>query len=160
MRSDTSNSSSGKYGQSPEIYQYQAKTANFTASPGVCYLVTKLDGCAVTLPAPNVGDKIKIVLGAVTSNTHSITCDATTTLFEGYALMWDADDATAAQHVVFAPDGSDDDAFSMNGTTTGISAVIELVGVQNNTAGTGAAAGRWHMAAQVACSGAVATPFA
>ena len=57
MRSDTSNASSGKFGQSPEIYQYQAKTANFAASPGICYLVTKLDGCAITLPAPNVGDK-------------------------------------------------------------------------------------------------------
>ena len=160
MRSDKSNISSGDYGQSPEIYEYQAKTANFAASPGVCYLVTKLDGCAITLPAPNIGDKIKIVLGAVTTNTHSITCDATTTLLQGYALMWDAVDATPAQHKVFAPDESNDDAFSMNGTTTGISAVVELVGVQNNEAGTGTAAGRWHIAAQVAASGTVVTPFA
>ena len=96
MRSDVLNSSSNSYGQQIDKWKFSAKTAAFTAADGFCYLVTDADGCAVTLPAPNVGDRIKIVFGCVTSNNHTITCDATTTLFSGYSLMLDAD-GTAAQ---------------------------------------------------------------
>ena len=151
MRSDVLNTSSGKYGQAPEAWKFSAKTAGFTAVAGFAYLVTDLDGCAVVLPAPSVGDKIKIVFGAVTSNAHTITCDATTTLFSGYALMLDGVDATPAQQIVFAADESDDDAFSMNGTTTGISATVELLAISET---------RWQIKALVYASGASATPFA
>ena len=70
MRSDVLNSSSNSYGQQIDKWKFSAKTAAFTAADGFCYLVTDADGCAVTLPAPNVGDRIKIVFGAVTSNNH------------------------------------------------------------------------------------------
>ena len=151
MSADVLNSSSGKYGRTPDVYKMSAQTADFTAVDGFCYLVTKLDGCDVTLPAPTVGAKIKIVFGAVTSNAHTITCDATTTLYEGYALVIDTIDGTPAQHVVFAADESDDDAISMNGTTTGASAVYELTGISTN---------RWQVEGIVYASGAVATVFA
>jgi hypothetical protein len=150
MRSDVLNSSSNSYGQAPETYKFSAKTAGFTAAAGFCYLVTDLDGCAVVLPEPNIGDKIKIVFGAVTSNAHTITCDATTTLLSGYALMQDAD-GTAAQCKVFAPDETDDDVFSMNGGTTGICGTVELLAISNKM---------WQIEAVVYSEGTVATPFA
>ena len=129
-----------------------AKTADFTAEAGNCYLITKLDGCDVTLPAiSEIGDQIKLVFGAVTSNAHTVTCDATTTLFEGYALLEDTADGTAAKHVVFAPDETNDDAMSLNGTTTGNSGIITLTATATN---------RWFVEARLTASGNVATPFA
>lgn len=151
MRSDVLNTSSNSYGKSPEAYKFSAKTAAFTAVDGFAYLVTDVDGCAVTLPAPTIGAKIKVIFGAVTSNSHSITCDATTTLLSGYALMLDTADGTAAKHIVFAPDETDDDVFSMNGSTTGVSAEVELLGISDKM---------WQIQATVYASGAVATPFA
>ena len=151
MRSDVLNTSSNDYGKVPKAYKYSAKTADFTAVDGHAYLVTKVDGCAVTLPSCEVGVKIKIIFGAVTSNTHSITAAATDELFEGYALMLDTANGDAAEHKVFAPDETDDDAFSMNGTTTGVSAEVELLGVGDK---------QWQIQATVYASGSVATPFA
>ena len=151
MRSDVLNTSSNSYGKSPESYKFSAKTAAFSAVDGFAYLVTDADGCAVTLPAPTIGAKIKVIFGAVTSNSHSITCDATTTLLSGYALMLDTANGDAAEHKVFAPDETDDDVFSMNGTTTGVSAVVELLGISDKM---------WQIQATVYASGSVATPFA
>jgi hypothetical protein len=128
-----------------------AKTADFTAAAGNCYLITKLDGCAVTLPAPTVGDQIKLIFGAVTSNNHTITCDATSTLFKGWALLEDTADGTATEHTVFAPDESNDDAMTLNGTTTGISGIVTLTATATN---------RWFVEARLTASGTVATPFA
>jgi len=152
MRSDVLNKNSVSYGNVPDLYPngFSAKTANFTAEAGYIYLVTKLDGCAIVLPAPTQGARIKIVIGAVTSNTHTITCDATTTLYEGYAILNDMIDGTAAQHTVFAADESNDDAITMSGTTTGNGGVIELVGLSSS---------RWHVEAQLNASGTIATPF-
>ena len=151
MRSDVLNSSSNSYGQVVDKWKFSAKTADFTAADGFCYLITKVDGCDVTLPAPTVGAKIKLVFGAVTSNAHTVTCDATTTLFSGYALLGDTLDGTAAQHAPFAADETDDDAMSMNGTTTGNGGVIELTGISNKM---------WQVEAVLYASGTVATPFA
>jgi len=150
MRSDVLNTSSNSYGKNPEVYKFSAKTANFSAVDGHAYLVTKLDGCAVTLPAPTIGAKIKIVFGAVTSNNHTITCDATTTLLSGYALMLDAD-GTAAQCKVFAPDETNDDVMTLNGGTTGISGTVELLGISDKM---------WQVQATVYSEGTAATPFA
>ena len=152
MRADVLNKNSSSYGGVPELYPngFSAKTADFTAADGYIYLVTKLDGCAITLPAPTHGARIKIVIGAVTSNNHVMTCDATTTLYEGYALLADTADGTAAQHTVFAADESNDDAFTMNGTTTCNGGVIELVGLS---------ASRWKIEASIFASGTIATPF-
>ena len=128
----------------------QAKTAGFTAADGFVYLVTDLDGCAIVLPAPTVGDCIKFVMGAVTSGNHTITADATTTLYNGYALLEDTLDGTAGEHEVFAPDGTDDDVITMNGTTTGRSGIIECYATATN---------RWFVDARLAASGDVVTPF-
>ena len=151
MRSDIINQNSNSYGEVPSVYKIEAKTAAFTAVDGFCYLVTDLDGCAVTLPAPTVGAKIKIVFGAVTSNNHTVTCDATTTLYEGYALMLDGVDATAAQNVVFAADESDDDVITLNGSTTGIAGTVELLAISDKM---------WQVEAVVYSEGTAATPFA
>jgi hypothetical protein len=151
MRSDVLNSSSNNYGQVVDKWKFSAKTADFTAADGFCYLITKVDGCDVTLPAPTVGAKIKLVFGAVTSNAHTVTCDATTTLFSGYALLGDTLDGTAAQHAPFAADETNDDAMSMNGTTTGNGGVIELTGISDKM---------WQVEAVLYASGTVATPFA
>ena len=150
MRSDVLNSSGNSYGQQIDKWKFSAKTAAFSAADGFCYLVTDLDGCAVTLPAPNVGDRIKIVFGANTSGNHTITADATTTLFSGYALMLDAD-GTAAQCKVFAPDETDDDVITLNGGTTGMAGSVELVGLSDKM---------WQVEAVLYSEGTVATPFA
>ena len=81
MRSDVLNSSSNSYGQVPSYLKTTAKTADFAAASGHVYVVTKLDGCAVTLPVPKVGDVIKVIFDGATSNSHTITSDASTTLF-------------------------------------------------------------------------------
>ena len=64
--------------------------------------------------------------------------------------MLDAD-GTAAQCKVFAPDETDDDVFTMNGGTTGISGTVELVGLSNKM---------WQIEAVVYSEGTAATPFA
>ena len=152
MRQDVLNKNSASYGNVPELYPngFSAKTADFTAADGYVYLVTKLDGCAITLPAPTHGARIKIVIGAASSNTHTITSDASTTLYEGYALLGDDIDGTIAHHAVFAADESNDRILTMSGTTTGNGGTIEL---------TGLSASRWKIEAMLFASGAVATPF-
>ena len=151
MRSDVLNTSSGKYGGAPETWKFSAKTADFTAAEGFAYLGTKLDGCDVTLPAPVVGARIKIVFGGVTSNAHTITADATTTLLSGYAILADTADGTAAAYEVFAPDETDDDAFSMNGGTTGVAGVVEVLAISNKM---------WQIQADLHSAGDASTPFA
>ena len=151
MRSDVLNSSSNSYGQQIDKWKFSAKTGDFTAADGFYYLVTDADGCDITFPAPNEGDRIKIVLGCVTSNTHTITCDATTTLFSGYALLLEnASTLAPGENKVFAPDETDDDVFTMNGTTKGIAGTVELTGLSNKM---------WQIEALVYASGTVVTPF-
>ena len=150
MRSDVLNTSSGKYGGAPETWKFSAKTAGFTAVAGFAYLVTDLDGCAVVLPAPSIGDKIKVVFAANTSGSHTITCDATTTLFSGYALMLDAD-GTIAQTKIFAADETNDDVFTLNGGTSGFAGTVELLAISDKM---------WQVEAVVYSEGTVVTPFA
>lgn len=127
-----------------------AQSANFTAAAGYIYVITKADGCAVTLPAPTVGARIKLVFGAVTSNSHTITCDTATTLYNGYLLLADTADGTAAEHKAFSPDGTNDDVITFNGTTKGNSGTVELVGTATN---------RWLVSGLIHASGSVVTPF-
>lgn len=133
------------------FYTAVAKIDNFSAEAGKCYLVTKLDGCAITLPPPTVGAKIKLVLGGLTSSNHVITTDDPTILYNGYALLSDTADGTAAEHAVFAPNGTSDNVIQLNATTTGISGTIEL---------TGTSATAWFCEAVICASGTIATPFA
>ena len=116
MRSDVLNQNSGSYGMIPNAYKVSAKTADFTAAAGYVYVVTKLDGCDVTLPAPNMGDKIKIVFDGATSNSHTVTSDASTTLITGWASMSDTADQTAAAMENFVADEVDDRIITLNRT--------------------------------------------
>ena len=133
----------------------QAKTADFTAAAGYVYLITDQAGCAVTLPTPAAGDRIKIInVKAVTSNTTVITSPSGY-LLSGYLIVHDAVDMTNSVTCAFAPDGSDDRVLTLNGTTQGGGGgdVIELVGVAD-----GGSAG-WWVEGVVQGSGTLATQF-
>ena len=132
-----------------------AKTTNFTAAAGYVYLVTKADGCAVTLPTPTAGDRIKIVsMTGVTSNNHVITSPSGY-LLSGFVTILDLVDGTASKSLGFAPDGSDDRVITLNGGTTGGLGgdIVELVGVAlGGTAG-------WYVEGRLLGKDSVATPF-
>ena len=74
MRSDVLNQNSNKYGVVPNAYKVSAKTADFTAASGYAYVITKLDVCDVTLPAPNIGDKM-ILYSSSSGEETSLTDD-------------------------------------------------------------------------------------
>ena len=150
MRSDVLNSSSSKYGAVPEVYKVSTQTANFSAVDGYVYVITKLDGCDVTLPAPTIGAKIKIIFDGATSNSHTVTSDASTTLYEGWAMMSDTADQTAAAMENFVADESNDRIITLNRTTTGLSGKVTLVGIATN---------RWYVECEIQSNGDAATPF-
>ena len=150
MRSDVLNSSSSKYGAVPEVYKVSTQTADFTAVDGYVYVITKLDGCDVTLPAPTIGAKIKIIFDGATSNSHTVTSDASTTLYEGWAMMSDTADQTAAAMENFVADESDDRVITLNRTTTGLSGIVTLVGISTT---------RWYVECIIQSNGDAATPF-
>tara|TARA_R100001594_G_scaffold9786_2_gene23644 strand:+ start:4151 stop:5554 length:1404 start_codon:yes stop_codon:yes gene_type:complete len=129
----------------------EAKTADFTAAVNKTYIITKADGCDVTLPAPTKGARIKLVFGKVTSNNHTITTNTTTTLYNGWVLINDSVSGSVPDTAPFAPDGTDDDVITLNGTTQGSSGVIELIGT---------AANRWWVEGRLEGDGTPATPFA
>ena len=152
MRSDVLNKNSGDYGKTVNLYPngVSAQTADFTAADGYIYPCTLLSGCDITLPAPTTGAKIKVIFGGLTGGTHTITTDASTTLYEGYAYMRDSADQTAAAMEVFAADESDDRVLTLNATTTGISGIVEVTGLSTN---------RWLIEADLDSNGDAATPF-
>lgn len=127
-----------------------AKTAGFTAENGYIYTIIDLDGCAVVLPTPVVGDCVKFVFADRTSNSHTITASATSVLFAGYAFMEDCVDGTEEEKTIFHPDESDDDVITLNGTTTGHSGFVELYATSTT---------RWQTEAYLQISGTAATPF-
>lgn len=126
-----------------------AQTAGFTAANGYIYTVEDLDGCAVVLPTPVIGDCIKVVFADRSSNSHTVTTDASGTLMIGYAFMEDID-GTEEEKTVFHADGTDDRIITLNGTTTGAAGFVELYGTAVN---------RWQTEAYLQASGTVATPF-
>ena len=132
-----------------------AKTTDFTAAAGYVYSITKADGCAVTLPTPTPGDRIKILnTTAVTSNNHVVTSPSGF-LLSGYLGMYDIIDGTTGKNQIFLPDGTNDRIITLNGGTTGGfgADVIELVGVAvGGTAG-------WWVEGMVTGTGSTATPF-
>ena len=127
-----------------------AQTAGFTAANGYIYTVVDLDGCAVVLPVPVVGDCIKVVFADRTSNSHTVTTDASGTLMIGYAFMHDTVDGTEEEKTLFHADGSDDRIITLNGTTTGESGYVELYATSTT---------RWQTEAHLHAQGTVATPF-
>lgn len=146
---------SAQFGELIETINYkyynglQTKTAGFTAAAGYVYAVTKVDGLAIVLPTPAIGDVIKFAGLQTTSNTTTITADATSTLYNGYAIVSDGE-GDSAQSKIFEPDGSDDDVITMDATTRGHHGTIEL---------TGTAVNRWWTEAWLVGSGTVANPF-
>jgi len=134
----------------PNGVSAQTDQTSFTAAAGTIYAVTDLDGCAITLPAPSAGDRIKFYIADATSNTHTVTSDASTTLYSGVVLTTDLIDGTTGKNFVFVPDGSNDRIITLNGTTTGNSAVLEFVGLDSNT---------WHVEGTIFGSGNVVTCF-
>lgn len=132
-----------------------AKTTDFSAEAGYIYLVTDAAGCAITLPTPAAGDRIKIVnVAAVTSNTTILTSPAGY-LLSGYLVAHDGADMSNNVTCAFAPDGTDDRILTLNGTTQGGGGgdVIELIGVaEGSTAG-------WFVEGVVQGSGTLITQF-
>jgi hypothetical protein len=132
-----------------------AKTADFSAEAGYVYLITKADGCAVTLPTPGPGDRIKLVnMARVTSNNHVITSPSGY-LLSGFVVLVDQVDGTNDKNLGFAPDGSNDRVITLSGTTKGGLGgdVIELVGIAD-----GGTPG-WYVEGHLIGSGNVVTPF-
>jgi hypothetical protein len=85
---------------------------------GITLNLKKADGIAVTLPACQVGLKYKVLVGtSVTSNALTVATSAATELFVGGPVTGLASGGATA--FLFAADESNDDTFSMNGTTTG-----------------------------------------
>ena len=134
----------------PYYNGHQHKTAGFTAAAGYIYTITDLDGCAVVLPTPVIGDKIKLVFTAPTSNTHTVTSDDAATLYSGYLLSLDIVDGTEAENTVWAPDGSNDRIITLNRTTQGGSAEIEFVALTTTD---------WRVSGKVYGSGNIITMF-
>lgn len=123
-----------------------------SAYSGYTFLLDKADGLAFTLPTEAVGMKFRfVVTTAVTSNAYSITSAATADLHVGGLVSIDTDTGDAV--AFWKPDASNDDALSMNGSTTG-----GLVGTDITFECF--AANRWHVTGVVFGSGEVATPFA
>ena len=118
------------------MYQnYTVSTAaTLTAVANYEYTIGLAAGIDVTLPTMAAGDRIKLnVSVTVTSNAYDIVAAATTVLFSGFAFIEDNDNAADNNYSYFAPDGSDDDAIALNGTTTGglIGDQIDLTGISS-----------------------------
>ena len=65
-------------------------------------------------------------------------------------MLENASTLAPGENKVFAPDETDDDVFTMNGTTKCIAGTVELTGLSNKM---------WQIEALVYASGTVVTPF-
>ncbi len=118
---------------------------------GKTIILNRAAGCDVTLPASAEGLTFKFIIRtSVTSNDYSVATAATTDLFLGQITNIDTDTSNALAW--YAPDGSDDDAMSMNGSTTG-----GLAGDEFTV--TCIADKRWWVKGTLRATGIVATPF-
>ena len=113
---------------------------------GAMFILDKVDGIVLTLPAPVVGMQFDFVVKAsVTSNAYKIITNAGTVFLTGQYISNDTDSSGAA--VFFAGNGSTHVALNMAGTTKGgligtklrftcISSTLWLVEGVNNGSGT------------------------
>ena len=120
----------------PALYQnYTVSTAaTLTAVANTEYTIGRAAGIDITLPAMEAGDRIKFNISVtVTSNAYDFITNKTSTLFSGFAFIEDNDNAADNDYAYFAPDGSDDDAIALNGTTTGglIGDQLEFIGISS-----------------------------
>lgn len=134
------------------IINANASTLVLTAAQtGSTILLNRAAGCDVTLPSGEVGLVYKFkVITSVTSNDYSITAAAATELFTGGISA--VSTATLDKTTQFSPDGTDDDAISMNGGTTGGRIGTTLVF-------TYVAANKWYVEGVVAGQEVFTTPF-
>lgn len=134
------------------IINANASTLTLTAAQtGSTILLNRAAGCDVTLPSGEVGLVYKFkVITSVTSNDYSITAAAATELFTGGISA--VSTATLDKTTQFSPDGTDDDAMSMNGGTTGgrIGTTLVFTYVAANT---------WYVEGVVAGQEVFTTPF-
>jgi len=141
-----------------------AATKSVTAADsGTTYVFNRAAGVVVTLPTAAAGLYYKFIVGtAITSNAGTIKGASANDIFTAYSMvnLFDKDN-NVAQSKIFYADGSDDDVFSMDGTTTGgeKGSVIECFGIA--TGGQGSATAVWHLYSPLLIGdGTLATPFA
>jgi hypothetical protein len=147
------------------IYESLASaTKSVTAADsGTTYVFNKADGVVVTLPTAAAGLWYRFIVGiTITSNVASIQGATAVDCFTAYsaATLFDFSN-DVAQAKTFYADGSDDDVFSMSGTTTGgkLGSVIDVFGIA--TGGQGSATAVWHLVSEhLLADGTLATPFA
>ena len=134
-----------------------------TADSGTTYVFNRAAGVAVTLPTAAAGLWYRFIVGTtITSNSGSIQGATAVDIFTAYsaATLFDFNN-NVAQAKTFYADGSDDDVFSMDGTTTGgkLGSVIDVFGIA--TGGQGSATAVWHLVSEhLLADGTLATPFA
>lgn len=138
-------------GQHVEVVAAGSSVTLTADQSGATVLLDTASGSAVTLPTPVAGMTFDFVVSTtVSSNTHSITSAATTELHGGGVSIHSS---TAGNSDHFQPDGSDDDALSMNGTTTGgIAGSVVTFTAESSTS--------WIVSGTLLGSGTLATPFA
>ena len=121
------------------------------AESGATVFLDKADGVVITLPAWAAGLNYRfVVVTSVTSNAYKLsTATQGTEFFDG--TINSLQDAAVAS-AVFSGNGSSNDNFSMNGTTTG-----GLVGTDIFVTAT--STNKWTVTGFVRASGTEATPF-
>lgn len=127
-----------------------ATAAPTAAQTGATFILNRLAGSTVTLPAPVVGTEYKFVIGTVnTSVAYKIITDASTTFLAGGIYIDKALTITR-----YDADGTTIRSINLNGTTTGGAAVGDQITV------TCISATQWSVSGTVSSSGTLATPFA
>jgi len=92
-----------------------------SADSGTTYVFNRAAGVVVTLPTAAAGLWYRFIVGTtITSNAGTIKGASANDIFTAYsaATLFDFNN-NVAQAKTFYADGSDDDVFSMDGTTTG-----------------------------------------
>lgn len=120
-----------------------------SAQSGSFINLNRTGGVAVTLPAAATGLTYKFIAAITNSGGNTtITCNGADLLFGGSKLI----STTANNTAAFLPNGSTNNVFTMNGTTTGGIAGSEITLVSSQ-------GGRWTITTNLIGSGALATNF-
>ena len=132
------------------------------ADSGTTYVFNRAGGVVVTLPTAAAGLYYKFIVGTTFTSAGTIKGATANDIFSAYSMvnLFDKDN-NVAQSKIFYADGTDDDVFSMDGTTTGgeKGSVIECFGIA--TGGQGSATAVWHLYSPLLIGdGTLATPFA
>jgi len=140
-----------------------ATAAPTAATSGTVYVFNRAAGVTVTLPVAAAGLHYRFIVGTtITSNAGIIKGATAVDCFTAYSMvnLFDKDN-NVAQSKIFYADGSNDDVFSMDGSTTGgvLGSVIDVFGIA--TGGQGSATAVWHLYSPLLIADdTLATPFA